>query len=141
LSSVGRKSIPVSSSLSTGIRTKPSYFSQRHWPRHFLIPWAGGAFAPLGPCVCPTTEQKNGLLPQSPQGPRTCIKWMSLTLKRSFKNKICRWAYLNLSVVFECLECLFWEAEIFFKCVLRMQEMLFQTPTWPRFKNFLGACP
>ena len=25
-------------------------------PRHFLIPWTGGAFAPLGPFLCPTTE-------------------------------------------------------------------------------------
>jgi hypothetical protein len=41
--------------------------------RHFLIPWTGGAFAPLGPILCPTTEKKNGLLPQS-QGPRTCIE-------------------------------------------------------------------
>jgi hypothetical protein len=27
-------------------------------PRHFLIPWTGGAFAPLGPLPCPTTEEK-----------------------------------------------------------------------------------
>jgi hypothetical protein len=40
--------------------------------RHFLIPWTGGAFAPLGPFLCPATEEKNGLLPQS-QGPMTCI--------------------------------------------------------------------
>jgi hypothetical protein len=26
--------------------------------RHFLIPWSGGAFAPLGPFLCPTTEEK-----------------------------------------------------------------------------------
>ena len=26
--------------------------------RHFLIPWTGGAFAPLGPFLCPTTEEK-----------------------------------------------------------------------------------
>jgi hypothetical protein len=26
--------------------------------RHFLIPWTtGGAFAPLGPFLCPTTEE------------------------------------------------------------------------------------
>jgi glycine cleavage system protein P-like pyridoxal-binding family len=24
----------------------------------FLIPWTGGAFAPLGPLLCPTTEEK-----------------------------------------------------------------------------------
>jgi hypothetical protein len=24
----------------------------------FLIPWTGGAFAPLGPFLCPTTEEK-----------------------------------------------------------------------------------
>jgi hypothetical protein len=28
------------------------------YPRHFLIPWTGGAFAPLGPFLCPTTEEK-----------------------------------------------------------------------------------
>jgi hypothetical protein len=26
--------------------------------RHLLIPWSGGAFAPLGPFLCPTTEEK-----------------------------------------------------------------------------------
>ena len=25
---------------------------------HFLIPWTGGAFAQLGPFLCPTTEEK-----------------------------------------------------------------------------------
>jgi hypothetical protein len=30
-----------------------------------ILPWTGGAFAPLGPFLCPTTEEKNGLLPQS----------------------------------------------------------------------------
>jgi hypothetical protein len=30
-----------------------------HFPtRHFLIPWTGGAFAPLGLFLCPTTEEK-----------------------------------------------------------------------------------
>jgi hypothetical protein len=59
--------------------------------RHFLIPWTGGAFAPLGPFLCPTTEENKwsiGVMPQS-QGPMTCIEYMSLTLKRSLKNKIC----------------------------------------------------
>ena len=41
--------------------------------RHFLIPWTGGAFSPPGPFLCPTTEKKYGLLPQS-QGPKTYIK-------------------------------------------------------------------
>ena len=41
--------------------------------RYFLIPWTGWAFAPLGPFLCPTAEEKNGLLPHS-QGPRTCIE-------------------------------------------------------------------
>jgi hypothetical protein len=31
---------------------------QNALPRHFLIPWTGGAFAPLGPFLCPTTEEK-----------------------------------------------------------------------------------
>jgi hypothetical protein len=53
--------------------------------RHFLIPWTGGAFAPLGPFLCPTTGEKNDLLPQS-QGPMTCIE-SKLTLKRSLKTK------------------------------------------------------
>jgi hypothetical protein len=26
--------------------------------RHFLIPWTGRAFAPLGPFLCPTTEEE-----------------------------------------------------------------------------------
>jgi hypothetical protein len=26
--------------------------------RHFLIPWSGGEFVPLGPFLCPTTEEK-----------------------------------------------------------------------------------
>ena len=26
--------------------------------RHFLIPWTGGAFSPLGAFLCPTTEEK-----------------------------------------------------------------------------------
>jgi hypothetical protein len=38
--------------------------------RHFLIPWSGGAFAPLGPFLCPYSAPplrgKNGLLPQKP---------------------------------------------------------------------------
>jgi hypothetical protein len=38
-----------------------------------LLPWTGGSFAPLGPFLCTTTEEKNGLLPQS-KGPRTCIE-------------------------------------------------------------------
>jgi hypothetical protein len=38
----------------------------------FLIPWIGGAS--LGPFLCPTTEEKKGLLPQSMQGPKTCIE-------------------------------------------------------------------
>jgi hypothetical protein len=25
--------------------------------RHFLIPWTGGEFSPLGPFLCPTTEE------------------------------------------------------------------------------------
>jgi hypothetical protein len=33
--------------------------------RHFLIPWTGGAFAPLGPFLCPTTEEKK--LPIAPK--------------------------------------------------------------------------
>jgi hypothetical protein len=49
--------------------------------RYFLIPWTGGAFAPLGLFLCPTTEEKNGLFPES-QSPMTCIEEMSLTLKR-----------------------------------------------------------
>ena len=28
------------------------------YARHLLIPWSGGAFAPLGPFLCPTTEEK-----------------------------------------------------------------------------------
>jgi hypothetical protein len=27
-------------------------------PRHFLVPWTGGAFSPLGPFLCHTTEEK-----------------------------------------------------------------------------------
>ena len=50
-------------------------------PRHFLIPWTGGAFASQGPYLCPTTGEKNDLLPQS-QSPMTCIE-SKLTLKRS----------------------------------------------------------
>jgi hypothetical protein len=67
---------------------------------------------------------------------------MSLTLKGSLKNKIFWWAYvLKLNML--CLNVysmkfitnftirtLFWEAEIFLKCVLRMQEMLFQRPKY-----------
>jgi hypothetical protein len=34
-------------------------------PRHFLIPWTGGAYAPLGPFLCPTTEEK--IWPIAPQ--------------------------------------------------------------------------
>jgi hypothetical protein len=26
--------------------------------RHFLIPWTGGSFAPMGPFLFPTTEEK-----------------------------------------------------------------------------------
>jgi hypothetical protein len=33
-------------------------FLARFEPRHFLIPWTGGAFAPLGPFPCPITEEK-----------------------------------------------------------------------------------
>jgi hypothetical protein len=28
------------------------------YTKHFLIPWTGGAFAPMGPFLCPTTEEK-----------------------------------------------------------------------------------
>jgi hypothetical protein len=35
-------------------------------PRHFLIPWSGGAFAPLGPFLCPTTEEKKWLIAPKP---------------------------------------------------------------------------
>jgi hypothetical protein len=41
--------------------------------RHFLIPWTGGAFAPLGPFLCPTTEEKEWPITPKP-GPRTCIE-------------------------------------------------------------------
>ena len=30
------------------------------YPGHFLIPYTGGAFAPVGPYHCPTTEGKKG---------------------------------------------------------------------------------
>jgi hypothetical protein len=33
-----------------------------HAARHFLIPCTGGAFAPLGPFLCPTTEEKKWLI-------------------------------------------------------------------------------
>ena len=32
--------------------------------RHFLIPCTGGAFAPLGPFLCPTTEEKMAYCPK-----------------------------------------------------------------------------
>jgi hypothetical protein len=111
------------------IRNNPHYqsFSQAwhflYFTRHFLVPWSGGAFAPLCPFLCPTTEGKNGLLPQS-QGPRTCIEQTSLTLKRRLKNKICWWAYVNLCCVWMfrmqfisnfTIRTLFWKAEIFKK--------------------------
>jgi hypothetical protein len=34
--------------------------------RHFLIPWTGGVFAPLGPFLCPTTEEKKGSVAPEP---------------------------------------------------------------------------
>jgi hypothetical protein len=30
----------------------------------FLIPWTGGAFVPLGPFLCPTTEKKWPIAPK-----------------------------------------------------------------------------
>jgi hypothetical protein len=41
-----------------------SFYRQLHYyyglnlTRHFLIPLTGGVFAPLGPFLCPTTEEK-----------------------------------------------------------------------------------
>jgi hypothetical protein len=42
------------------MRNQPGSIPNRSYEtRHFLIPWRGGAFAPLGPFLCPTTEGKN----------------------------------------------------------------------------------
>jgi hypothetical protein len=37
------------------------------WLRYktFLIPWTGAAFAPLGPFLCPTTEEKMAYCPKA----------------------------------------------------------------------------
>jgi hypothetical protein len=65
---------------------------------------------------------------------------MSLALKRSLKNKICWWAYLNLCCVWMFIACmpfitnftiktLFWEAEIFFKmCSQNAGNAISETP-------------
>ena len=37
--------------------------------RHFLIPWSGGAFATLGPFLCPTTEENKWPIAPKP-GPQ-----------------------------------------------------------------------
>jgi hypothetical protein len=47
--------------------------------RHILIPWTGGAFAPLGPFLCPTTEEK--IWPIAPQ-PGPYAPGALLTTKR-----------------------------------------------------------
>jgi hypothetical protein len=69
-------------------------------------------------------------------------------LKKNFKNKICWWAYLNLwcfwmfSVQYITnitIKNLVWEAENLKKCVLRMQEMLFQSPKF--LKISWGSMP
>jgi hypothetical protein len=51
------------------IKTPWQIIEQQGNTRHFLIPWTGGAFAPLGPFFCPTTEEKKW-----PIAPRTCIE-------------------------------------------------------------------
>jgi hypothetical protein len=115
--------------------------------RHFLIPWTGGAFAPLGPFLCPTTEEKNGLLPQS-RGPRTCMYWVNeFNIKKKFKKQNLLASILKL----ECLACnllqisqlkLCFEKRRFCKkCILRMQKMLFQRPKFLGGGGGGGACP
>jgi hypothetical protein len=44
--------------LKIWLKEKESEDDVFKYPRHLLIPWSGGAFAPLGPFLCPTTEEK-----------------------------------------------------------------------------------
>jgi hypothetical protein len=98
----------------------------------FLIPWTGGAFAPLGPFLCPTTEEEKMAY---------CPKARALgpVLRNEF----------NIEKTFECLACnllqisslklCFKKLRFLKKCVLRCRKCFFRDP---HFKNFLeGMCP
>jgi hypothetical protein len=72
---------------------------------------------------------------------------MNLTLKRSLKNKICWWAYLNLCYVWMfsmqfitnfTIKTLFWEAEMFLNVLSECRKCYFRDPN---FKTFWGGMP
>ena len=76
-------------SLEQVVYTSPLIFGTLR-PRFkaFLIPWTDGPFAPLGPFLCPTTEENNGLLPQG-KGPRLwviALYWVNeFNIEKKFK--------------------------------------------------------
>jgi hypothetical protein len=54
--------------------------------RHFLIPWNGGAFAPLGPFLRPTTEEKKWPIAPKP-GPYDLYGVNESTTEKTFKKQ------------------------------------------------------
>ena len=53
-------------------------------PKVFLIPWTGGAFAPLGPFLCPTTEEKKWPIAPKPYD----LYWVNeFNIENKFKKQ------------------------------------------------------
>jgi hypothetical protein len=50
-----------------------------------LIPWTGGAFAPLGPLLCPTTEEKKWPIAPKP-GPYDLYCVNEFNIEKKFKK-------------------------------------------------------
>jgi hypothetical protein len=57
-------------------------------PRHFLIPWTGGAFAPLGPFLYPTTgENKMTYCPKARALGPVLSKLVQINIEKKFKKQ------------------------------------------------------
>ena len=70
----------------------------------FLIPWSGGAFLPLGPFFCPTTEEKKWPIAPKP-GPQDLYWVNEFNIDKKFKKQKKLRFFLN--VFSECRKCYF----------------------------------
>jgi hypothetical protein len=111
--------------------------------RHFLIPWTGGAFSPLGPF--PPLRKKWPIAPKP--GPYELYWVNEFNIEKKFKNKICWWVYLNLCCIWMfsmqfitnfTIKTLFWEVEILLNAFSECRKCYFRDPN---FKNVLGGMP
>jgi hypothetical protein len=108
--------------------------------------WWG--ICPTGPLPLPHHwRNKMAYCPKARALRPVSSKWVRLTLKRSLKDKICWWLYLNLCCVWMfsmqfitnfTIKTLFWEAEIFLMCSQNAGNAISETQI---LKISWGACP